>query len=443
MRCNRSRLFAVVFIPLVFLVLPIPLSANPEIPGAVPEKPIAIVGATLHPVVGSDVPAGTIICEKGKIVAIGNNVTVPEGAQRIDATGKHVYPALFDAYTDMGLVEINSIRATIDSLETGSINPNVKAWVAVNPDSEIIPVTRSNGVLLTLTAPSGGLIAGRSAVIQLDGWTFEDLTLRADTGMHINWPSESRRRFGAEEETAKPTPRGNPLEPLREAFHTARAYQKARQSDPDRHAVDIRWQAMLPVLERNVPLIVSADSAVQIQSAIAFSIEQNVKLIIHGGYDSPDCVELLKKHQVPVIVSGTYRLPQRESDNYDAPFTVPDRLRQAGIRYCISSTGKFGASGVRNLPYHAAMAAAFGLPVDEALRAITLYPAQILGVADRVGSLEVGKDATLIVTTGDPLETSTQVEGALIQGRPVDLNDRHKRLWHKYEEKYKSGVAKP
>jgi imidazolonepropionase-like amidohydrolase len=433
-------------IPLVVTLLlwaaPQRASASPEVPGPATDKPVAFIGATVHPVIGNEIAGAILVVEKGKIVALGNNVTVPEGAQRIDVTGKHIYPALFDAYTDMGLVEINSIRATIDSFETGSLNPNVKSWVAVNPDSEVIPVTRSNGVLLTLTAPSGGLIAGRSAVIQLDGWTFEDLALRTDIGMHVNWPADSRRRGPPGGDPTKPTPRINPLQSLRDALETARAYTKSRASDPARHPIDLRWQAMEPVLEGRQPIIATADSIQQIQSAVAFSVEQNVKLIIHGGYDAPECADLLKKHKIPVIVSGTYRLPQRESDSYDAAFTVPDRLRQAGVQFCISSTGKFGASGVRNLPYHAAMAAAFGLPVDEALRAITIYPAQILDVADRVGSLETGKDATLIITSGDPLETATQVEAAYVQGRPVDLNDRHKRLWHKYEEKYERAKRK-
>jgi imidazolonepropionase-like amidohydrolase len=190
------------------------------------------------------------------------------------------------------------------------------------------------------------------------------------------------------------------------------------------------------VLNRDLPLIANADDWQQIQSAVVFAAEQNVRLIVRGGYDAPQCAELLKKHGVPVIVSGTYRLPRRASDDYDAPFTLPERLRQLGVPYCLSSTGRFGATGVRNLPYHAAMAVAFGLPEVEAIRAITLYPAQILGVADRVGSLEIGKDATLFVATGNPLDTFTQVEAAFVGGRPVDLNNRHKRLWKKYEEKY-------
>jgi imidazolonepropionase-like amidohydrolase len=192
----------------------------------------------------------------------------------------------------------------------------------------------------------------------------------------------------------------------------------------------------LPVLAGKLPIIVDADELQQIQSAVAFSAEQKVRLIVHGGFDAADCSELLKSHNVPVIVAGTYRVPTRESDAYDAAFTLPERLRQAGVKYCISSTGRTGPTGVRNLPYHAAMAVAFGLPADEALKAITLYPAQILGVADRVGSIDPGKDATIFVTSGDPLQTESQVEMAFVQGREVDLQDRHKRLWKKYSEKY-------
>ena len=194
---------------------------------------------------------------------------------------------------------------------------------------------------------------------------------------------------------------------------------------------------MQDVLARKLPLIVRADHVLQIQAAVAFAAHERVKLIVLGGYDAPLCAELLKQFDVPVIVAGVYRLPLRPGDAYDAAYTLPERLRQAGVKYCISCTDRHGGASVRNLAYHAATASAYGLPADEALKAITLYPAQILAVNKRVGSLEVGKDATLIVTDGDPLETPTQVEAAFIQGRKVDLNDRHKRLWHKYEEKYR------
>jgi imidazolonepropionase-like amidohydrolase len=412
--------------------------AGPEVPGRPQREPIALVGATIHPVSGPAIPGGTLLFDKGIIVALGEDVDVPENARRIELPGKHVYPALFDAYTNVGLVEIEAVRATIDTAETGQINPNVRAQVAVNPDSEVIPVTRSNGVLLVTCAPEGGLISGRSAVLQLDGWTWEDLTLKADVGLHVRWPAMAPVSDWMEQRPARQQreERDQALSRIKQALDDARAYQRARQSAGTVQELDLRWEAMTPVLEQKVPLIVSADEVQQIQAAVAFAEREQLKLILHGGYDAPHCAELLKKHDVPVIVAGIYRLPRRQSEPYDTPFTLPERLRQAGIRFCIS--GNEGTSNVRNLPYHAAVAAAFGLPASEALKAVTLYPAEILGVADRVGSLEPGKDATLFVADGDPLETATHVEAAYVQGRPVELDDRHQRLWRKYQEKYRS-----
>jgi imidazolonepropionase-like amidohydrolase len=400
---------------------------------------MAIVGATVHPVSGELIISGTVLVRNGKIVAIGTDVQVPDDAITVEAAGKHVYPGMFDAYTDMGLVEVNAVRASVDQQETGSINPNVKSWVSVNPDSEIIPVTRSNGVLLALSAPSGGLMSGQSAVLQLDGWTWEDLAVRTGVGLHVNWPRMSPSIDWETEESAKEQieSRDKALDELRKTFADARAYETARRADESEHPSDLRWEAMLPVLHGDRPLIVNADDIQQIQAAVAFAEQQKVKLIIYGGYDAPHCAELLKKHDVAVIIGGVYRLPQRRSEPYDTPFTVPARLHAAGVRFCISGSGRFGASNVRNLPYHAAMAVAFGLPHEEALKAITVYPAEILGVAKRVGTLARGRDATFIITDGDPLETTTQVEAAYIQGREVDLNNRHKRLWKKYEEKYR------
>ncbi|MEX0819176.1 MAG: amidohydrolase family protein [Pirellulaceae bacterium] len=415
------------------------LVASPEIPGESVSRPLAIVGGTIHPVSGEAIDNATLLVRRGKIVAIGTKVRVPDNAMTIDAAGKHIYPGLFDAYTDMGLVEVNAVRASRDQRETGSINPNVKSWVSVNPDSEIIPVTRANGVLLTLSAPSGGLISGQSGVLQLDGWTWEDLTVRTGVGLHVGWPRMSPSIEWDTDESAKEQleSRDKALGQLRQTFKDARAYETARLAPQSEHAIDLRWEAMLPVLHGDVPLIVDADDIQQIQAAVAFAEQQQVKLIIYGGYDAPLCADLLKKHDIPVIIGGVYRLPRRRSEPYDTPYTIPARLHEAGVRFCISGSGRFGASNVRNLPYHAAMAAAFGLPHDEALKAITSYPAEILGVAERVGTLERRRDATLIITDGDPLETTTQVEAAYIQGREVDLNNRHKRLWKKYEEKYR------
>jgi imidazolonepropionase-like amidohydrolase len=410
--------------------------AHPQIPGPPQTRPMALVHAVLHPVSGPVIDQGTLVFDQGRIVAIGRDVAIPEGAEVIDLAGQHVYPGLFEPLSDLGLIEINSIRATIDYQETGQLNPNVRAAVAVNPDSELIPVARSNGVLLALAAPTGGLMSGRSAVIQLDGWTWEDMVLRGDTGLHIQWPSPEGggARGGRGGQSASPAgPQG--IEALRRAFADARAYRAARQADPS-FPRDARWESLQDVLEGKLPVIIHADQWRQITSAVAFARQEGLRMILAGGYDAPQCAALLKEHDIPVIVGGTYRLPRRRGDAYDAAYALPAELHRAGVRFCISGRARFGASQVRNLPYHAAVAVGFGLPAEEALKAITLYPAQILGVADRVGSLEVGKDATLFVADGDPLDTPTQVLSAWIRGRKVDLNDRHKTLYRKYEAKY-------
>ncbi len=413
--------------------------ASPETPGADQKKPIALIGGTLHPVSSAPIEGGVLLFDKGKITAIGAAADIPADAERISIVGKHVYPGMFDAFTNMGLVEVNALRPSRDESESGRFNPNVRAEVAVNPDSELIPVARANGVLLVATAPSGGLISGKAAVIQLDGWTWEDMTLRSQVGLIVNWPRmaavldvEGKKSAGKQSGASQQS-----LKYLREQFTNARAYLKSRENAPDLHPLDLKWEAMASVLDSQTPMIVVADRVRQIQSAVAFAEEEKVKLVIYGGYDAPLCAKLLNAHKIPVIVGGVQRLPRSRSDDYDAPFTLAKRLFDAKIEFCISGAGRFGASQVRNLPYHAAMAAAFGLPRSEALKAITLSPARILGVADRVGSLEVGKDATMIITDGDPLETVTHVDRAYIQGRVVDLSSRHTRLWRKYQEKYR------
>ena len=413
--------------------------AAPEIPGKPQDHPIALVGATVHPVTGPALEKATVLFEKGKITSVGKEVIVPPGTERIDVSGKHVFPGLIDAYTNLGLVEIDAVRATKDQSETGTINPNAKAQVAFNPDSELIPVARSNGVLSVLSVPTGGLMSGSSAVMQLDGWTWEEMTVRPITGLHIRWPRivPVREFLSVDPETTDQKRREAAIESIQQAFADARAYaaaKKAASPGKSEPPFDARWEAMIPVLEGDIPVIVDADEIQQIQACVAWAAKAKLKLILWGGYDAPHCAELLKKHGVPVIIGGVHRLPQRTGDPYDHPFTLARRLHDAGVRYCISSSGD--AWAVRNLPYHAATAAAYGLPREEALKSITLYPAEILGVGDRLGSLYTGKDATLFVADGDILEIPTQVEQAYIQGRKVELSDRHKRLWEKYKIKY-------
>jgi imidazolonepropionase-like amidohydrolase len=442
MRSSRACIALLVCTAYALLALCVaPASAGPEIPGKPQDGPIALVGGTVHTVSGATIAKAVVLFDKGKITAVGADVPLPEGVKKIDAAGKHVYPGLIAANATVGLIEIDAIRATVDHTEVGLINPNVRAQAAVNPDSEVIPVTRANGVLLMQASPRGPLLQGQSALMALDGWTWEEMTLAAPLAVHLNWPATQPVSANAASSAQQNEDRSRQLTILRKAMDDARAYRTAKQANSG-VAVDLRWEAMIPVLERRLPLHVQADRAPEIQAAIGFAAKENVKIVIVGGYDAVQSAELLKKQDIPVIINTVNRLPLRQSDAYDAAFTLPERLRKTGVKYCICDGGRFEASGLRNLPYEAAAAAAYGLPADEALKAITLYPAQILGVAERVGSLEAGKDATLFVADGDILEIASNVEMAFIGGRAVDLNNRHKRLFEKYQEKQRR-AAKP
>lgn len=424
-----QRILHVVCVGAVVVCIGLALSpdslAHDQIPGASQTTPIAIVGATVHTVSGGDLPNASVLFEQGKLTYIGPVRQWPPQTRVIQATGKHVYPGLIEANSDLGLVEINSVRATIDSRETGTFNPNVQAVVAFNPDSELIPVGRAGGVLTALSAPEGGLVSGRSALMLLDGWSRDDMLLKADVGMHVLWPRSQ-----------------NDVDSLVEFFEQAQRYaefaeQVASAAEPQLVQKDLRLEAMTPVLKRQLPVIVAANSVDAIRRAVAFKRRFNLKLIIAGGTDAVLCAELLKAEQVPVIVTAVYSNPSRRHSPYDEAYTLPSRLHDAGIEFCISAGGRFGANSIRNLPYNAATAAAYGLPEEIALRSITLSPAQIYEVADRVGALQVGLDATLLLTDGNILETPTQIEQAFIQGRAVDLNSRHTQLFQKYSEKYR------
>jgi imidazolonepropionase-like amidohydrolase len=380
----------------------------------------ALVGGTIHPVTSEPIENGTLVFDESGILSIGREVAVPEGATRVECQGRHIYPSFVAAYSQIGLVEISAIAATDDRAEMGTFNPNVSAHKAFNPDSELIPVTRSNGVLLALAAPTGGLFSGQSSLMKLNGWTWEEMLLKPHVAMHVDWP---RARDD-----------GTELERITTLMEDARAYKAARAANEDLTPFDIRWESMQPMLAGEQPVMVQADELVEIQSAVAFAVEHKLRLILFGGYDAPRCAALLKAHNVPVIVSSVHRLPLRRDDPYDASYTLPNRLREAGVQYCIAGDSG-NSSNLRNLPYHAATAAAYGLPADEALKAITIYPACVLGVADQVGSLEPSKAATIIIADGDPLETPTQITSAYVDGQSVDLNDRHKTLYQRFKKR--------
>ena len=432
----KKLLLNLVAVSLLCLVSCPTLSAHDQIPGKPQTRPIVIKGATVHVVDGPVIENGSVLFQDGKIVAVAKAVLVPPKAIEIDAEGMHVYPGLIEPITDIGLREISAVAATDDRTERGDRNPNARSWVAVNPDSELIPVARANGVLVAMTAPRGKFLRGQSAVIQLDGWSTNEMLLRAPAGLYVDWRAMEPSDDDEKKRITKRTEKHNDFDAL---IDEARRYGIARNSRPDQIPTNVRLESLLSVIDGELPLIAEANDQRQIESAVAYAQRHSLKLIIYGGYDAADSAELLKKYDVPVIIAGVYRLPMRRNDPYDTPYTLPKRLRAAGVKFCIGGPGAGspgGAAAARNLPYHAANAVAYGLSPAEALRAITLSSAEILGVDDKIGSLTVGKDATLIISTGDILQTESNVTHAWIQGRKVDLGSRHQMLYEKYRLKY-------
>ena len=413
--------------------------------GEMPEHPVAITNATIHTMVEGEAPIedGYVLFEDGRITEIGRGDRAFAGTTRlIDAQGKHVYPGMIAASTRLGLTEIGSVRAMRDYNEVGSVKPEVRAVVAVNPDSTLLPVARSNGILLVGTFPTGGLVSGQAGVIKLDGWTYEDMTANANAGVVMNWPSvrDRHRAFGG----------GQPLteEDVRERlgqidglFDNAEAYRDAKAADPST-PIDLRLEAMLDLLpgaEAQKPLIINANDLERIQSAVTWAAGRGLRVVIQGGRDAPMLAELLKKHDVAVIVQGVHAFPRRNDSAIDAPFTLPARLDAAGVRWCLAPRNV--DENVRNLPYEAAMAVAYGrdLGFDEtdAMASITRDAAQILGIGEHYGTLEAGKSATLLLADGSPLEMTTTIEAAFIDGAEVDLSNKQTVLRDRYREKYR------
>ena len=429
----KSRLLAVACMLVLMLA---DGYAHDQVPGAPQSRPIVIRNATIHVIDGPNVEQGDVLFERGKIKAIGQALEAPKKAIEIDATGKHLYPGLIEAMTDLGLREISAVEETVDRTEYGDRNPNARSWVAVNPDSELIPVARAGGVLTVMTAPRGRFVRGQTAVINLDGWTVREMKLKAPAGLYIDWGAMHPGGSASQDQRKR---REQKLAELDDLLDSVRRYQQAREARPEVTPTDVRLESMVPMVEGDLPVFVEADRQTEIESAVAYGQAQGLSIVIYGGYDAEHCAALLKRYDVPVIIASTYRLPLRRDESYDTAYTLPERLRAAGVKFAIGGEGAGspgGAANARNLPYHAAVAVAYGLPHAEGLRAVTLSAAEILGVSDRVGSISVGKDASLILADGDILETETNVIAAFIQGRAVDLGSRHKTLYEKYKLKY-------
>jgi imidazolonepropionase-like amidohydrolase len=404
-----------------------------------PRTTIAIRNARIVTVSGPDIERGTVVIRDGKIEAVGANVSVPAGAQTIDGSGLSVYPGMIDAGTNMGLVEVpQGANGTVDLSEVGDLNPNAKAIIAVNPHSAHIAVTRVEGITNTLTAPTGGLISGQAALINLLGTAPKEMAVVPQVALVINYPRIGGGGGGFGGFQQQPanlaetlTANERQVNEIRKMLRDAEAYGRAQDAyakdkslpRPDRNVV---LEPLVPYVRGEQPVIFRADREAEIRGALRFADEMKLKPIILGGNDAWKVASLLKDKNVPVILTGILSLPPREDDAYDSLYENAAKLQQAGVRFCIS-TGDAGPE-VRNLAQYAGMAAAFGLSKADAVKAITLYPAQILNVADRLGSIEVGKMANLVVTDGDLLEIRSRIRYLLIDGRPVVLSSRHTEL---------------
>jgi imidazolonepropionase-like amidohydrolase len=410
-------------------------SANFYVPGKKQDHPILLKGGDLYTVKSGILLQTDLLFDKGRITQIGKNLPVPTDGEVVDVTGRRVYPGLIDAVSTLGLVEIGAVRATRDESEVGGITPEVQSQIAYNPDSEVLPVVRSNGITTALVAPTGGVICGRSSLINLDGWTREDAMEKANVGLHVNWPMVSVSYDWWDERTPDAQKKENAenLRKLNEAFESARAYSLAKKADPN-IKIDQRWEAMLPVFTKELPVFIAADDSRQMEQAVRFARKQDIRIIIVGAREAWRVTELLKANNVPVILGRVHLLPLREDDDYDISYKLPRLLSEAGVKFCFS----YGYSNwpARSLPFQAAQAVAFGLPPDQALRGLTLSTAEILGVEKDLGSLEVGKKATIVVSDGDILDPPTsKVIWEFIEGREVDLNNRQKELFDKYSAK--------
>lgn len=422
------------------------LVSTPSIDATAADSALVITGARVVTVSGGVLENASIVIQNGRIASVGSGLTAPAGARVIDGRGKTVYPGLFDGLTYLGLAEVTQGAAgTVDMNETGDVNPHAKTWVALHPDSELLPVARAFGITTALSAPGsamGGasLIAGQSAVIRTAGDTPMALTVKAPVAMHMRYPSGapvidfsagppnlepktfeqrvSERKRNQEKELLR----------LKGLIDEARAYGEG-QAAGVALKVDLPMEALALAAMGKIPVVMRANAEADIKGAIKFATENKLKLIIAGGAEAWRCVDELKKADVAVLM-GVAQLPTREGDPYDAAYANPATLHKAGVRFAIVSDD---ASNSRNLPFEAAMAFAFGLPREAALRAITLSPAEIFGVAGSLGSVEVGKTATLILTNGDVLDHRTNVTHVIIDGQEVALDNKHLRLYEKYK----------
>jgi len=413
-----------------------------QVPAPAQATPLIVTDAVLHPV-SPDQPhrieRGWVRFEDGRITGLGAGDPTDAdraGATVVDAEGLSLVPGFISGPSQIGLLEVGAVDATDDRREAGDMTPEASAWVAVNPDSDLIPVARSAGILHTLATPIGGTLPGRTSVLRMDGWTTEDLAVVRDAGIVLSWPLAAPIQASWMRRSASDQRRDieSRLEAIDDWFDAAAAWAAAREADPTT-PTDLRFQAVQPVLRGEKPVFIRAESRGQIETALAWSMDRGLRPVIVGGSAAASCLPLLKESGAAVILTRVHRLPSARHLPVDQSFTVAAALEAAGVPFAIGCEDE--PAHERGLAHNAATAAAHGLDPAVALRAITRSPAEIIGVGDRLGSLDTGHSATFFLCEGDPLETASQPLRAWIDGREIDLGDRHKRLHDKYRVKYR------
>lgn len=439
---NSRRLPRLGFFVLSLALVSESARCHDQLPAQPQREPILLRGGTLHTVTRGVLENHDLLLAEGKIAALGRALQPPPGARVVELNGALVYPGLIALQTTLGLAEIEAVRATVDTVETGDSTPEVEAHVAFNPDSEVIPTVRSQGIAVAQVSPGFGRFrggfGGSSFVVRLDGWTKEDAGYRLRWGQQLFWPEPMgmRNPFGPPRSDDRKALRES-LNALEKELQAAREYLSSRRANPAAGSADLRWEGLRGVLEKGEPLFIVAETAEGIGQALDLLEREKLRGVIVGGFEAETHAKRLRQLDIPVVVGSTHRVPFREDMAWDAAYTLPARLDRAGVRVALAMPARFW--DVRNLPFQVGQAVAFGLDPEVGLRAVTLEPARILGLESRLGSLEVGKDATLVVSLGNLFDPLTQrVTHLFLDGREVDLDNRHKRLERKYRERIRT-----
>lgn len=412
-----------------------------------PQSSYAIRGGKVFTLAGPPIEDGTVVIRDGKIVAVGHNLSIPSGAKIIDARGLQVYPGIFDSVTQVGLVEVPAVSATVDTVELGLYNPDIVAADGIHPESEHIPVIRAAGITHVLSIPGmggfgggGNVIGGQATAIHLAGWTLQQMLIQKSVAMVVNWPSMETRRFNFATFSTTSVPFDQVrreyqrrVDALADWIDRARHYAEAEQKAPGSFTPDLKLAALVPIVEGKLPLFVMAERERDIRNAVEFCVQQKLRMILGGGQEAYKVVDLLKKNNIPIVFGSTLADPPNEDDPYDLIRSEPGKLAAAGIEVALAS---FNTSFSRRLPQYAGVAVAYGMPWDAAIKAITLTPAKIFGLDDRLGSIERGKLGNVIVTNGDPLELSTQVRYLFIDGQETSLDNKQLELYKKYSARH-------